>query len=293
VTEWGEPSWGYGLSVTNLAPLARPVEVHGSVDTATPGIYTLTYTARNPHGIMGTALRTVIVEDPNLSGVRGLKSNVLAELTVMLAQANQRKPRELLQNAAAHLSESLNPAFWVDATRVSAESGARVFEQEKAAASELRRLLHQTLAPSLEAQTRDCISNILAADRLLAVVALQDAAEGGADPGRIARAWRFVSDGDQASAAGKVESAVEHYRNGWHHANLLRLRIATRLVNGATHLDFAAVPGRTYEVQTSTNLTDWIALGHGTIGPDGRAHLEQPATSAGQVRFYRIRISGE
>ncbi|MFO1488073.1 MAG: DUF5011 domain-containing protein [Verrucomicrobiota bacterium] len=70
VVAWGAGTtntgsgFDYGQSIIPAGlSISLPVTVSGSVDTNTPGTYTLTYTATNIHGGIGTVSRTVVVQD--------------------------------------------------------------------------------------------------------------------------------------------------------------------------------------------------------------------------------------
>ena len=57
----------------------------------------------------------------------------------------------------------------------------------------------------------------------------------------------------------------------------------------AYRISFAGIPGRSYRVETTTNLVDgpWATLSLGLAGPDGiYAGTNTPATGEG-ARFYR------
>jgi hypothetical protein len=60
---WGANDWGQATTPAGLGSLDLPSFVSGDVDTETPGRYTLTYTATNILGEVGTATRTVVVLD--------------------------------------------------------------------------------------------------------------------------------------------------------------------------------------------------------------------------------------
>jgi hypothetical protein len=53
---------------------------------------------------------------------------------------------------------------------------------------------------------------------LLAVVSIQDAAAGGANPRRIDQAQKEVAHGDKDAAAGRPVQAIQHYWNAWSQA---------------------------------------------------------------------------
>lgn len=59
-------------------------------------------------------------------------------------------------------------------------------------------------------------------------------------------------------------------------------------VNPDLGIGFTRIPGRTYAVDTSVNLTDWTL--HATV-PDGSGSVSLPAPDPpGAIRFYRVRI---
>jgi hypothetical protein len=59
------------------------------------------------------------------------------------------------------------------------------------------------------------INRIVKSDRLLALVAIQDAATGGVKPERISRAQADVAKGDAKAAGGRYAEAIRHYRDAW------------------------------------------------------------------------------
>ena len=60
-----------------------------------------------------------------------------------------------------------------------------------------------------------------------------------------------------------------------------------RLANGHMQLDFAGIPGRTYRIQASTNLSAWSDIGSVTVDSSGTLQFEDANAAAFSTRFYR------
>jgi hypothetical protein len=135
------------------------------------------------------------------------------------------------------------------------------------------------------------IQRIVKADRLLATVAIHDAASAGADPEKLSGAWRDVARGDEEAARGRFQLAIECYQHAWNHAVRASTRLTIGRENGGQQLEFSALPGERYEIQASTNLTDWAILTSGTTGPDGLIRFDDYSARTNKVRFYRARLT--
>jgi len=57
--------------------------------------------------------------------------------------------------------------------------------------------------------------------------------------------------------------------------------------NSVMHLIFAGTNTLTYEVQTSTNLPNWLPYSTNNVGPDSVFHLYHTNSSADPIRFFR------
>lgn len=78
VVGWGENYWGQATAPSGLSSLDLPFSVTGSVNTNVPGTYTLTYTATNILGDVGTTTRTVVVVDTTPPSLR-CPTNLIVE----------------------------------------------------------------------------------------------------------------------------------------------------------------------------------------------------------------------
>ena len=159
-------------------------------------------------------------------GPQGVKSNVLAELTSLRASANlDRSFAAKFDYVILHLESSLNPAYWVDETHLHAMGGNAALNEEKLAANMLGGIMGAKKSPIAPAVLQGFINRILKADRLLAMISIQEAANAGQDPKKIAESLRAVAQGDDEAAAGRYANAIEHYRNAWRQG----LRVASAI----------------------------------------------------------------
>jgi uncharacterized repeat protein (TIGR03803 family) len=147
-------------------------------------------------------------------GARGLKEAMLAELRVLKARGGRRDALQLAEAIEA-LQRSLAAWLWVDETHLTPHGGDLMLSAEKEAMQKLRTLLQNEQGQLGEARLTKVILRLAKGDRLLAVVALQEAGNGNAGPSRLEAAWRQVTQGDQAMAQGEYVAGIEHYRNAW------------------------------------------------------------------------------
>ena len=224
-------------------------------------------------------------------GARGTKSNVLSQLITLRRTISRTRDRDTLDDAISHLRESLNPHFWADETHLDRRYGVRVFNEEQAAVRLLTEILQDKRSTIPDTMLQAFIHRVVKADRLLAVVAIQDAARAGADTGKLSGAWRDLARGDEEAARGKYDLAIECYQHAWNGAIHVSTRLIIRRINGSQYLELPALPGEKYDIEASTNLTDWATLARGTAGPDGLIRFEDQSARDNRVRFYRAKLT--
>lgn len=151
-------------------------------------------------------------------GPRGIKQNVLTEMTAQRAIVTDKQDGEKLDHAIKNLTESLDPSLWIDQSHLDPKRGEKVFQEEKDAVNNLRVLFENKKSTFPKAVLQGWINRIVNADRILAVVAINNAIAAQGDPKKIAEASDELARGDRDAAAAKFESAIEHYRNAWKHA---------------------------------------------------------------------------
>ena len=243
-------------------------------------------TAADVSGNTNTCVFQVTVLD-----AQGVKSNVLSQLVGLRNTSRRPGERQSLADAIMHLRASLDPRFWVDGMRLDRRWGAGDFQEEEAATLALTALLndHRPANPD-DALVRDLIARILKVDRLLAAVAIQDAARAGISAPKLSLARQSLLRGDQAAARFQPTAAIEHYRDAWDLATRLSLRLLAHPMKGGLRLEFLAVPGERFAIETSTNLTDWTIAATASEGADGIVRFEGPSDRTSTARFYRARL---
>ena len=132
------------------------------------------------------------------------------------------------------------------------------------------------------------IDRITAADRLLAVVAIQDATAAGAARKKLDEARKALAKGDSDVANPKCGDGIEDYKHAWKLATHAKLTEAATLNNGRLQLELLGTAGETFVIQASTNLVDWVTIGTRTADADGVCLFEDADTCKVPARFYRV-----
>src|SRR6185295_10675855 len=91
------------------------------------------------------------------------------------ATVANRRDGENLDDAIEHLTRSVDSDLWIDQIHLPRKGGEKVFDEEKKAVHELVELLKAKKSTVADADLRALIDCILRADRLLAVVAVDEA----------------------------------------------------------------------------------------------------------------------
>lgn len=141
---------------------------------------------------------------------------MLDELVALRAGVDDTMVGRALDDAIQGVADSLEPSRWIGGTHLEAAGGIAVFQDEKKAVTRLRQLRMSGDSGIPEATLTDLIDRLLGADRELAAVAIAEVL--GGDSGMASIAMQQLLQGDRRAADGRYESAVEHYRNAWSHA---------------------------------------------------------------------------
>jgi hypothetical protein len=184
----------------------------GALDTATPGLKTVTCTATDNAGNAASATATYLVS------LQTTKQTVLNDLTVLRATVTDKKDGGKLDEAIKHLTRSLDPKLWADQSHLAPKDGEKVFNEEKNAVSKLDELIKDKRNSVPGATLQGFINQLAGVDRHLATIAIGDAVTKSGAPKDIAKANEELGKGDSDIAAGKYASGIEHYRNAWQHA---------------------------------------------------------------------------
>ena len=130
------------------------------------------------------------------------------------------------------------------------------------------------------------VDRIVKCDRLLALISIQDAANAGLNPKKVAEDLEMVAKGDAEAAKGHYANAIEHYRNAWRHALQLRLQFGLN-ANGSIWLHFVGNNSKGYRIEMSTDMVNWVPLGSCTADADGNVEFTDTNAAIRSPRFYR------
>jgi hypothetical protein len=144
------------------------------------------------------------------------KKLIRSDLATLRAGLTRKQDADRLDQVIAHMDKSLAPKLWVDGNHLDPRQGQQVFDQQKDAVNKLVLLRGDPRSTVAPATVQTFIDRIVAVDRMLAQVAIGDAA--GGDPVELAKANAELGAGDTAAASNRPEEAIQHYRKAWGHA---------------------------------------------------------------------------
>ena len=148
-------------------------------------------------------------------GPRDIKSEMVADLLALQFAADTRTDRRGLNLVIRRLTASLDADFWVDQTHVTTNHGPTVFSQERGAVSLLASLQTKPRSHLAHATLQNFIDQLVASDRLLAAVRIQDAATTSPSSKKISLAREELAKGDKDAANARPSSAISHYKTAW------------------------------------------------------------------------------
>ena len=272
--------------------LVVQVQTGAASYTPTPGYCgpdSFKYTVRDSQ--CGSAPGTVSISiDCTL---RQKKQVVLAELIALHAAATDHGDQNHLDDAIDHVRDSLADALWLDGNHLVAKKGKKVFDEEEDAVDELRDILKDIKdhdSAQSAAVIQDLINRLVAIDRALAVISVDEAEADGANPHKIAEDREEIQDGDKDAAKGKCDEAIKHYRDAWAHAVKLKTgghMIVQHSVAGF-RLRFAGLAGEQYVLQVSTDFVHWTNLASITADSSGNVDYTDTGAAGQAARFYRV-----
>ena len=174
---------------------------------------------------------TQVNDPPPVPNPRDMKENVVDNLTPFSGESRR------IEKAIREVQKSLEPRLWEDDLHLDTKHGNKVFDRERAAVRELMRVLrdnyddddrHRKNEVSAEALAaiEAAIDDLVAADRILAQTALDDAnAAEVQDPKRerqvereLARALMDLNRGDSEQADDDHDDAIKKYKSSWRHS---------------------------------------------------------------------------
>lgn len=142
-----------------------------------------------------------------------IKEQAAADLRSLAGDCSNPMQRTIVVTAATYVELSVSPACWVDGCHLSKLLGPWVFSLKRSAVGQLKRgVRYFGLDPLRAGQV---IDSLVAADRLLASQAIDDAIEACAIRWKTVLAQKHFDQGDSCASAGKAECAIGAYRSAW------------------------------------------------------------------------------
>jgi hypothetical protein len=169
-----------------------------------------------------------------------------------------------------------------------------VFDLERAVVGDLVNLINWGGSGIPGPTLQNLVDRLVRADRLLAVVAIQEAVLAGVSPVVISNALVYVARGDEAALGGQTgvpdpAGAITWYKKAWALTCRLCPPVVTPLNGGKwMQIQFAGVPGQKYQVQASTDMIHWTTLPTITMGSSGTATYVDKNAYKYPGRFYRV-----
>ena len=233
-------------------------------------------------------------------GAQGVKSNVLVELIVLRDQATIQQSgsdTEWWNCTIQNMICSLQTCRWLDQRHiVCGKPGAEVFDQEKNVVVCLTNLIDWGGSGIPGPTLQNLVDRLVRADRLLAIVSIQEAVLAGVSPVIISNALVYVARGDEAAIGGQASgpdpaSAIWWYKQAWALTCRVCPPVVTTLSGGKVQIQFYGVPGQKYLVQGSTDMVTWVTLNPTApivMGTSGCATYLDKNAARYSRQFYRI-----
>ena len=154
---------------------------------------------------------------------RSIKQDALATLTTLADASSKKKGDDDEDNryasAAKKVARSLTAAWWAADGINLTLNGCGVFDNEKAADSQLRELLKsRKLSAADKAAIQGVIDQLVQADRILATTAVNEATAAGGNAKKLAEANKALAKAAALVAAGKPDESINQYRIAWEKA---------------------------------------------------------------------------
>ncbi len=140
---------------------------------------------------------------------RSLKESARTALMSALPTGN-RKDDRFIQQAVGRITQSLEPAWWLDDMTLDPKKGTHVFDREHQAVIALSKV---DLPVAV-----DAIDDLVEADRRLASVQIELAIDAGGNSRYIRWAQRSLARADTYAETGRPAKAVQEYGQAWKQA---------------------------------------------------------------------------
>ncbi len=148
--------------------------------------------------------------------IKPVKADVLADATVLLAGSPTNPDKDKLTKVVQKLTESLDPALWVDDNHIVPPApGNKVFDREKDAVHTLMDLINDPKSLIPDPTLQDLIDRLVQVDRSLAQVELGEAIAASGNAKKIAEAQGELAKAADELSKGHFDHAIDHYKAAW------------------------------------------------------------------------------
>jgi subtilisin-like proprotein convertase family protein len=147
------------------------------------------------------------------SSPRRIEQDVLNMIVAMRALSTDKRDSDKLEDAMKHLANSIDASLWSDDFHPQAKGGEKAFSEAREAVKKLSDLIKDKHSQIPDSQLQGVIVRLALANRMIALVAISE----GGDPREIEHANNELTNGDSDAAAGRHDTAMDHYRNAWNH----------------------------------------------------------------------------
>lgn len=221
-------------------------------------------------------------------GPHGTKSNLVSELLVQLSTLTDPYSRSNLQHGLIQLQSSVKAHKWIDQTHVTRAEGEDVFQGEEDMAEKLQLIINHRTSGVPDPVWEGYLKRLIAVDRVVAEVQIDDARAAGVSLKKIASALKLLKKGDDELSKRRPDRAIEYYFEAWDSASFAQIVNTEHLPNGHVRLTIVGDPNTKYTIQGSTNGgTSWTTLAKTKSDSRGMIVYTDTSSSA-PTRVYRI-----
>ncbi len=144
------------------------------------------------------------------TGSLSIMRKVLDDL-LALRSTSHRDEGEKIDQVIKALRKAVEADQWFDELHLQPRSDERVFKETKTAVDKLRQMMRDRRTPIPDSVLQGFIDRIVTADRLLAVMAIDDASALGGRQEKISQAREYLDEGDDDARQDRPANAIEHY----------------------------------------------------------------------------------
>jgi len=178
-------------------------------------VISVTLTEKAPGSATATATGSFTV---NKSTPRSILMDTLASLSDLKKSATADKDTDKLGQAIDKLNQALDPALWLDDFHPNSKGGEKVFDRLKDAIGKLSQISNDKNSTVSKSVLLADLNSIAQVAGQLASIAISDATSAKGKPGEISTANDELKKALSDLNAGKFNSALEHFKNAWQHA---------------------------------------------------------------------------